>query len=279
MSILTRALETPRYGFERNGSLYRPTHREIFNEFFFRLNIFRTKKNWLSLFAWITSLSFTIPLIIFVTYFWSWKLALIGFVYSMVFLGSHGTFWLHRYSTHRAFKFQNSFFRNLCRNLVLKIVPEEVYVVSHHVHHRFTEKPGDPYNVYGGWLYCFLADVNHQAISRDLSERDYLLLCGMVEHSGVHLNSYEQYKRWGSICHPGWTVFHYACNWAFWYGVFYLVGGNALATAIFGFSGIWAIGIRTYNYDGHGRGKDKRKKGIDFHDGDISINQVWPGSS
>jgi stearoyl-CoA desaturase (delta-9 desaturase) len=63
----------------------------------------------------------------------------------------------------------------------------------------------------------------------------------------------------------------------FWYGVFYLLGGHALATAIFGCSVIWAFGVRTYNYDGHGGGRDKRQVGIDFNDKDLSINQVWPG--
>lgn len=123
MAFLSRILDPPTYGFERNGNLYRPTHREIINEFFNKLNIFSTKKNWLPLFGWITSLSFTIPLLVFIFHYWSWKLALLGFIYSMVILGSFGTFWYHRYSTHRAFKFKNNFFRNICRNLVIKVNP------------------------------------------------------------------------------------------------------------------------------------------------------------
>jgi sn-1 stearoyl-lipid 9-desaturase len=225
----------------------------------------------------VTSLSSIIPLAIFFTYFFSFKLAFLGLVYSMVFLGSHGTFWFHRYATHRAFKFTNAFTRNISRNLVIKIVPEEVYVISHHVHHQISEQPGDPYNVYGGWLYCFLADTTHQAVARNLSPKDYTLLCSLLNNTGVHCNSYEQYQRWGTICHPAYTVMHYALNWAFWYGMFYLIGGNALATCIFGFAGVWAIGIRTFNYEGHGRGKDRRKVGSDFNTDDIAINQLWPG--
>jgi len=277
MTTLKRILEPPRYGYESDGRLYRPSHREIFKEFFWRLNIFRSKKNWLSVFCWTTSLGLVIPLFIFFIYFWSWKLAVLGLAYSMVAMGSHGTFWLHRYSTHRAFKFKNSFFREICRNLVIKIIPEEVYVVSHHVHHQYSEEPGDPYNVNGGWLYCFLADVNHQGIHRNLSQKDYFLLCGMLNHTGVHLNTYRQYQRWGTLCHPGKTLLHYILNWTFWYGVFFLIGGNALATALFGFASIWAIGVRTFNFDGHGRGYDKKKIGVDFNLKDNSINQLWPG--
>lgn len=53
------------------------------------------------------------------------------------------------------------------------MIPEEIYVVSHHVHHAKSDQPGDPYNASGGFLYCFLADVNHQPIAKSLSEKDY----------------------------------------------------------------------------------------------------------
>jgi stearoyl-CoA desaturase (delta-9 desaturase) len=93
----------------------------------------------------------------------------------------------------------------------------------------------------------------------------------------VRLNSYEQYRKWGSLCHPVFTIAHYVLNWIFWFLVFYFLGGFALATAIFGWAGVWAIGIRTFNYEGHGRGKDRRRDGVDFNRLDLSINQVWPG--
>ncbi len=274
---LERVLDPPTYGFQKNGSLYVPSSREILREFFSRLNIFSSRKNWLSLLSWTASLSFAFPLGIFLTRHFSWWLMLAGFIYSMVLMGSHGTFWLHRYSTHRAFKFRNSWIIMICRNLVIKVIPEEIYVISHYVHHYQCELPGDPYNVHGGWLYCFLADVNHQPIRKDLSEKDYGHLCRLMNHTGIKLNSYAQYQCWGSLCHPFYTIMHYVLNWGFWYGTFYLLGGQALATAIFGWAGVWAIGIRTYNYDGHGAGKDRRRDGVDFNRADLSVNQVWPG--
>lgn len=277
MIFLERVLAPPSYGYTRNGELYKPSHREIFSEFFRRLNVFADRKNWLPLFGWVTTLSFAIPLTLFLVYHPSIPLIILGFFYSMVFLGSHGTFWLHRYCTHRAFRFNNTWARTLCRNLAIKIVPEEIYVISHHVHHQFSEQPGDPYNVHAGWLYCFLADVNHQPIRKDLSEKDYERLCSMMSHTGVKLNSYSQYQHWGSLCHPVYAIGHYALNWSFWYGTFYLMGGHALATALFGWAGVWAIGIRTFNYEGHGGGRDLRQDGIDFNRTDLSVNQVWPG--
>jgi sn-1 stearoyl-lipid 9-desaturase len=216
-------------------------------------------------------------LAVFLFRFFSWPLFALGFVYSMVGLGSHGTLYLHRYATHRAYRFRNPFWRFVCQNLVIKIVPEEVYVISHHVHHGLTERPGDPYNVHGGWLYCFLADVNHQLISRTLDERGYRRLTRMLDHTAVRPNSHAQYKKWGSVCHPGFTALSYGLNWAFWYAVFFALGGHPLATALFGMSAVWAVGVRTFNFEGHGAGKDKRRDGVDFHRGDLSINQLWPG--
>jgi stearoyl-CoA desaturase (delta-9 desaturase) len=40
---------------------------------------------------------------------------------------------------------------------------------------------------------------------------------------------------------------------------------------------LWALAIRTFNYQGHGKGKDKRRDGIDFNRKDLSINKRRPG--
>jgi fatty-acid desaturase len=277
MAFLDRVLETPSYGFTRNDALYVPTKAELLRELASRLNVFKTVKNWLPAWSWFTSTVLLVPLVVFATQYFSWWLVALGFVYSMVGLGTHGTVYLHRYATHRGFTFTNAFSRFIVRNLVIKIVTEEAYVVSHHVHHHISEQPGDPYNVHGGFLYCFLADANHQLVARDLDPKQYQRLTQLMTHTGVRINSYAQYQRWGSICHPLATAGHFALNWAFWYAAFFAVGGHALATAMFGASAVWAIGIRTYNYDGHGGGKDKRVDGVDFNRDDLSINQIWPG--
>jgi sn-1 stearoyl-lipid 9-desaturase len=277
MAFLEHVLDEPSYGYRRDGVLYVPTTREIGREFFTRLNPLRSRKNWLACFTWASNVALVIPLVLFARYYFSWGLLALGFVYSMVVLGSHGTVWLHRYSTHRAFRFRNAFFRAVCRNLVIKIVPEETYVISHHVHHRFSDQAGDPYNAKAGFLYCFLADVIHQGIAKDLDERDYERLCGMLRHTGLRINSHAAYQKWGSVCHPLTTVLHYALNWAFWYAVFFAIGGHALALALFGSAHVWAMGVRTFNFGGHGGGKDLRREGVDFNVDDHAVNQLWPG--
>ena len=272
MATLKHVLAPPRYGFDRI-----PSSREILSEFFHRMNVVRSRKQWLPLFGWVTTSLLAIPLTVFAFRYFSLPLLAAGFVYSMVGLGSHGTFYLHRYATHRAFRFRNPVWRFVCKNLVLKIAPEEIYVISHHVHHRYSEEAGDPYNARAGWLYCFLADVNHQPIATDLSEPAYARVTMLLNHCGVRLNSYAQYRVWGSLCHPGFALLSYALNWAFWYSAFYLIGGHALATALFGSAFVWAIGVRTFNFAGHGGGKELQGAGLDFYRGDRSINQAWPG--
>src|ERR1700677_2629187 len=192
MSFLNRVLDPPSYGYLRDGNLYVPTQGELVQEFFTRLNIFKSRKSWLPLFSWFTVLFFAPFLFVFLFHYFTWKLLLIAFIYSMVILGTHGTIYLHRYGTHHAFTFSNRLWLFIVRQMVIKLIPEEVYIVSHHVHHQFSEKPGDPYNVHGGWLYCFLADVNHQAIARDMNREDYIRTAALVQHTGVKVNSYEQ---------------------------------------------------------------------------------------
>ncbi len=278
MSFLKIALEPPSYGWKDEfGQLIKPSPGQIFHEFFSRLNVFKNKKNWLSFTSWLLVLCLSPFFILFIFKYFSITGLVIAFVYSMIIMGSHGTIWHHRYCTHRAYKFKNNFWRFFTQNLTLKIIPEEIYAISHHVHHALSDTPGDPYNAQGGFLYCFLADVNHQPISRNMSEKEYHQCVKLMDHTGVKPNTYAQYKKYGSIVNPGRAILGIILNWSFWFAVFYLIGGFALVSVMFGAAGFWAVGVRTFNYEGHGKGKDKRREGVDYNRDDMSINQIWPG--
>ena len=278
MAILDYVLEPPSYGWaDERGKLIKPNHATLFKEYFSRVNIFKTRKNWLAFTSWFWALALIPFLLIFIFKYFSFPLLLLGFVYSMILMGSHGTVWYHRFGTHNAFKFRNNFWRTITKNLVIKVIPDEIYIVSHHVHHFKPDQPGDPYNTTVSWLYCFLADANHQMIRRDLNEKDYKTATGFLKHTGVPINSYEGYKRWGSISQPFYVWLNWFLNWSFWGVTFYLTGGWPLVCTLFGAAHVWAIGIRTFNYEGHGKGKDQRKRGVDFNWEDYSINQLWPG--
>jgi sn-1 stearoyl-lipid 9-desaturase len=278
MGFIDHILEPPSYGWETaSGGLSKPTPGRIWAEFFSRLNIFKSRKNWLSFMSWAWLVCLTPFVFIFCRYYFSWPLLLLGLFYSLVIMGTHGTVWHHRFCTHKAYSFKNKWWRILTQHLVLKVIPEEIYVVSHHVHHAKSDQPGDPYNAQGGFLYCFLADANHQPISRNLSEPEYQRVRQMLLHSGIKTNSFRQYQYWGTVSHPLHTFFSIALNWIFWGLIFYLIGGLTLVSILFGSAFFWGLGIRTFNYQGHGKGHDKRKTGVDFNRDDMSINELRPG--
>ena len=278
MTFIKNVLEPPSYGWRNDhGKLIQPTNSQIFKEFFSRLNVFRNKKNWLSFLSWSLVVCLAPFLLVFIFKYFSIPLLIAAFFYSMIVMGTHGTIWHHRYCTHKAYTFKNNFWRFFTQNLTLKIIPEEIYAVSHHVHHALSDQPGDPYNAQGGFLYCFLADVNHQPIARNMNESTYNKCTNLMKHTGVTPNTYTQYKKFGTIANPLRTIIGIVLNWGFWFAVFYLIGGPALVCALFGAAGFWAVGVRTFNYEGHGKGEDKRRDGIDFNRDDMSINQIWPG--
>lgn len=98
-----------------------------------------------------------------------------------------------------------------------------------------------------------------------------------MNHTGVKANTYAQYQRWGSYVNPWRAILSWLPNWLFWFAAFYLIGGPALAVSLFGAAVFWAVGIRTFNYEGHAKGKEKQREGVDYNGNDRSINQLWPG--
>ena len=276
--FIDNVLEPPSYGWvDQQNQLVVPTYRQLFGEFALRMNVFRNRKNWLTFFSWSRLSVLVLCLFIFLFRYFNFYLLGIAFLYSMIVMGTHGTIWYHRYCTHGAYTFSNKFWRFITRNLTVNIVPEETYVISHHVHHAKSDEPGDPYNAQAGFWYCFLADVNHQPIAVGLDEGEYARVVKLMGHTGVKPNTYAQYRKWGSVANPAWSIAGWLANWTFWACVFYLVGGWALVFTLFGAAGFWAIGVRTFNYEGHGKGKEKHRDGTDFNRKDLSINQVWPG--
>jgi stearoyl-CoA desaturase (delta-9 desaturase) len=122
-----------------------------------------------------------------------------------------------------------------------------------------------------------MAEVNHQRISNNLEEKDYQKATRFMKHTGIRINSFKQYTKWGSIASPAYTIFAWLLNWTFWYTVLYLVGGHALSCALFSAAMIWFIGVRTFNYTGHAKGHEKHVDGLDFDRSNLSINQTRPG--
>src|SRR6201994_3720579 len=192
-SFIDNLLYTPSYGWkDQSGTLVVPTSGQLWSEAFSRINIFRSRKNWISFVSFLMLVGMLPFLFLFLFKYFSWYLPIAIVVYSMVIMGTHGTIWFHRYCTHKSYAFSRPIWRIITQNLVIKTLPEEIYVLSHHVHHSKSDEPGDPYNPHGGLLYCMLAEFNHQRISPRLSEADHKKALHFMEHTGVRLNSYEK---------------------------------------------------------------------------------------
>jgi fatty-acid desaturase len=276
--FIDNLLYPPSYGWkDNNGNLITPTAKQLWNEAGSRIDITKSKKNWISFVSFIMLVGMLPFFFLFLFKYFSWPLVIAIIIYSMIIMGTHGTIWFHRYCTHKSFTFSNPLWRIITQHLVIKTVPEEIYVVSHHVHHSKSDEPGDPYNAQAGFWYCMLAEFNHQRISPDLNEQDYKKVSHFMKHTGVKLNSYEQYKRWGSVSSPFFIICNWIFNWAFWFITLYLIGGPGLACAIFTAAFLWFALIRAFNYTGHGGGKAMHKDGIDFDRRNLSINQTRPG--
>ncbi|MGZ8544003.1 MAG: fatty acid desaturase, partial [Flavisolibacter sp.] len=271
-------LQTPSYGWQdENGELVVPTTKQLYAEAFSRINVFKSRKNWISLISWLMVVCMVPFFVMFLVYYFSWQLLIVFIVYAMILISTHATIWFHRYCTHKAFTFAHPVWRFITQNLAIKTFPEEIYVVSHHVHHVKSDLPGDPYNPKGGFMYCMLSDVNHQSINKNLNEADYMRAVHFMKHSGVKINTYEQYKKWGSIASPFYTIALWLFNWAFWYTALYFIGGHALSCTIFGAAMFWFVFVRAFNYTGHGKGEEKHVDGVDFDRSNLSINQMRPG--
>ncbi len=277
VAFIAKAIEPPSYGWENNGELVVPTRRQLLSELWRRLNVFADRKNWVPATNFAVTIALAPFAFVFFAKYCTWPLLTVFAVYSNFVVSSYGTVWFHRYGTHRAFAFKHRITRFLFAFAVPKLVVEEAYIVPHHVHHALADRPGDPYTPRGGKLYCFLADLNHGRIRQNMSEDEYRRLSKLMSHTGVRLNRYAQYQRWGSFAHPLRTVAAFVLSWGFWYGVFFAIGGHGLATACFAASFVWLVNVRMFNFGGHGEGEVRHKDGLDFHRGDLSVNQLGPG--
>ncbi len=271
-SFLRRVLRTPSYGWVTDDN--RPTDAAIRAEWLRNLAVWNDRRHGLTAFTWGVWAVLVGVLAIWVVGFATWTSLVVGLAYAFLFLPQYGTFYFHRYGVHGAWTYRHPVFAWLAKHAAIRLIPEEVYIVSHHVHHAYADQDGDPYDPRGGWWYCFLADANHQGVAWDLDETDHGRAVRLLRHVAVRTGSFATYRRWGMLVHPGWLVLDFAGNWLFWGTVLWALGGWSWVFGVFGWSAAWMWGIRNFNFRAHGRGEDLRIDGEDFHRGDLSVNRT-----
>lgn len=278
MALIDEILQAPSYGWQDgDGHLSKPSNKQLLKEAVRNINVLSDKRRWMPFMSWCITLSFLPFFFCFVYFYFSLTLLFVFLFYSTVIMSTHSTIWFHRYCTHKAYTFKNSIWRIIVQNLVIKSFPEELYVLSHHVHHAKSDRPGDPYNAGAGLMYCFLADVNHQLTAKNLTREKYYRARRLLSHTGVLTNTYGQYKKWGTITSLRYATGVCLINWVCWYGIAFFLSGHALACTLFGAAMFWMIFVRMFNYTGHGKGRCRHIEGVDFDGSNLSVNQLRPG--
>jgi stearoyl-CoA desaturase (delta-9 desaturase) len=273
---LSQILQPPRYGFASPDGLVVPSAGQVFREVVWNTNVFRDRRNWLSLLSAGTTfvlILFWIPLVLHFT----WPAFAFAIFYAMIILNIHNTAYTHRFAAHSAFDFRNRAAAFFFQNLTLKIVPEEAFVISHHVHHGIPDQPGDPHNPKAGWLSVMFSDAITHSIRRDYSFEEYAWVAKFMAHVPIRRNSYAEYLRWGTVSRPLDTIALYLANWSAWAAIFYFIGGWPFVYAGFAGAGTWGFSVRNFNFKSHGSGLDRRRKGRDFSPHDLSVNNALAG--
>lgn len=224
------------------------------------------------------SAAMVVPAYFFFTEYFTWKLmAFVVFMNAIVF-NVYSTLYYHRLCSHKAFKVRNAFGFFILKNLVPKVFMEEIFTIAHQVHHKYSDTEHDPHNAQDGMLHNYFADVTMMRLNPNLTEAQYKRAVSLMAHTGIQAHSYTDYQRWGSITKPLRTYFHIVTSWAFFAGLFYMIGGTALMTAGFTGAFFWGLSVRNFNYKSHGSGEDKRKEGRDFDADSLGLNLILPGT-
>ncbi len=106
MAFIDEVLQTPSYGWKNEqGELIVPTTKQLYKEAFSRVNIFKSKRNWISSISWIMAARLIPFFIVFIVKYISIPLVIAFIVYAMIIMSTHGTIWFHRYCTHKALYF------------------------------------------------------------------------------------------------------------------------------------------------------------------------------
>src|SRR5690606_844599 len=85
MKFIDRLLQEPSYGWkDGNGKAVQPSAAEIFRELLSRVNVFKSKKNWISAIGWFWVLCMLPFFFVFVFRYLSWWTFLAFIVYAMI---------------------------------------------------------------------------------------------------------------------------------------------------------------------------------------------------
>jgi stearoyl-CoA desaturase (delta-9 desaturase) len=246
-------MEEPAHGWSRDGkSPYRPTVREVLADAIDGIDLRRGRTR-------------VVPFLWFVFYLGTFAatLAYLGrgprpatlaaLAAAVSFLSIvYNTLWMHRYCSHRAFRFARPWVRQVFLWTNPIFFREESYALPHHVHHALSDGPGDPYGPHLGRLGSAVSFETEQRTRRAIPEWRYRALVKLVAHIGFPVNSYEDFRRTQSVERVSHFLTRATVAQGLWAAAAFAAGGveGVLTwyTAVFGFLTL----LRDFNWQGHG---------------------------
>jgi len=274
-------LEEPTFRHVEEGGLPQPPSVvELFSELFRALNFIKFPTHTLLTLNFF--LYFQTSLVFFVFVYRYLSLGSVIFAVACVcFLGTiYNTVWFHRYCCHSAYHFKKARYSYLFlwTNPLSFIFREEVYAIPHRIHHEQTERQADPYGPHLGWLGSFLSTELTQRLNTDITERDYEMLTSGVSHIGLRKNTFEQFKKTGSIENINQYLSRAVFAQLFWTGVVFGFGGTTYLMAWYASCFIATSLIRDFNWRAHGGHLHRDKKpGWEFDKRSYALNQRFYG--
>src|ERR1700744_3774774 len=102
-TFIDELLFAPSYGWkDKNDALVIPTRKQLWSEASSRINIFKTRKNFISFISFLMLAGLVPFFYLFLFKYFSLPLLGAVIVYAMCIMGTHGTIWFHRYCTHKS---------------------------------------------------------------------------------------------------------------------------------------------------------------------------------
>ena len=125
MAFIDDVLQTPSYGWkDEKGDLIVPTVKQLFSEAFSRINIFKTKKNWISLTSWLMAACMFPFFLVFLFKYISLPLVGAFLLYTFIIMSTQAKYGFiafpHINHSHLAIRFGGLLHRTWCSALFPK---------------------------------------------------------------------------------------------------------------------------------------------------------------
>ncbi|MEM9080190.1 MAG: hypothetical protein AAGC74_05795 [Verrucomicrobiota bacterium] len=246
-----------------------PKFRDVLPEWLDTHNIFKHREAQTTV-IWtshhLLCLAFTV---LFFTTSFSWINLLWWLGFALFHAHFFHTFWYHRFASHKAFKFRHKFFSGIIYWLNPLLIKEEAYAIPHFVHHKLSDKPGDPYGPINGFWGSFSATESANFLNRSMTEKQFKFCTKYLSHLPTKFNDQETFQKTGSLEQTWRYPVRFLVTNGFWIGFFLLLGRPDLLAAWYFGAIFFLLIMRDFNYRGHDEHHPEHK----FDDQSWAVNQ------